>query len=70
MIYRARTGTKVKIAAKAAWDNEIEADYYADRVAKLGNKTWKVEMSLGDAVAIRIDDYLEVIPKKALDRAA
>jgi len=70
MIYRARTGTKVKVATKAAWDNEIEADYYADRVSKLGNKTWKVEMSLGDAVAIRIDEYLEIITKKALDRAA
>ena len=70
MIYRARTGTKVKVANTIAWDSEFEGEYYAERVAKLNNTVWKVEMSLGDSVAIRIDDELEVIPKKALDRAA
>jgi len=70
MIYRARTGTKVKVADAIAWDNSIEAEYYADRVAKLSDKTWKVEMSLGNCVAIRVGDDVQIIPKKALDRAA
>ena len=70
MIYRARTGTKVKAANTIAWESEFEGEYYAERVAKLGDATWKVEMSLGNAVAIRINDDLEIIPKKALDRAA
>jgi hypothetical protein len=70
MIYRARTGTKVKVANTIAWDNSIEAEYYADRVAKLGSNVWKVEMSLGNSVGIRVDDDVQIIPKKALDRAA
>lgn len=71
MIYTARTGTKVKLAANIKWDNQLEADYYAPRIAQLGDKVWKVKISQGDSVGIYVKDYdLQVIPKKALDYAA
>lgn len=70
MIYRARTGTKVKVSATIAWPTEWDQEFFGDRIAKLGNKTWKVDMSCGDRVIIKVDDDFVIIPKFALDRAA
>ena len=70
MIYRARTGTKVKVAANIVWPAECYKEFYADRIATLGNNTWKVDMSCGDSVMIKVGEDFNVIPKFALDRAA
>ena len=70
MIYRARTGTKVKVAETIVWPTEHHEGFYGDRIAKLGNKTWKVDVARDDWAAIKIDDDVVIIPKFALDRAA
>lgn len=70
MIYRARKGTKVKVAAKIVWPTEWDQWYFADRVAKLGGNTWKVYMACGDRVMIKVADDFQIIPKYVLDRAA
>ena len=70
MIYRARTGTKVKVAETIAWANDYQKELYADRIAKLGNKTWKVDIARADWAAVKVDDAVVIVPKFALDRAA
>lgn len=70
MIYRARTGTKVKVAKTIVWASDYQKELYADRIAQLGNKTWKVDIARADWAAIKIGDGFVVVPKFALDRAA
>ena len=70
MIYRARTGTKVKVAETIAWESDYQKELYADRIAKLGNKTWKVDIARDSWAAIKVGDDFVVVPKFALDRAA
>ncbi|HEY7805455.1 MAG TPA: hypothetical protein VIC30_13615 [Orrella sp.] len=70
MIYTARKGTKVKVAAKIVWPTQWDQEYFADRIATLGGNTWKVDMSCGDRVMIKVGDDFKIIPKYALDRAA
>ena len=70
MIYRARTGTKVKVAESIKWPSEFDKEYFGDRITMLGNKTWKVSLSRCGLVGIRVGYETVVVPKFALDRAA
>mgnify|MGYP000433390451 CR=1 FL=1 len=70
MIYTARTGTKVKLAANPKFATEHVASLYKEEMEKLSDAVHKVAIARGNSVGIYIDSELVVIHKCALDYAA
>jgi len=70
MLYRARKGTKVQVSKHIPWASKTQEEIYADRIAKLGDQVWSVDIAHKDMAAIVVDGEFVIVPKFTLDRAA